>query len=325
MGYVDNLKSTEKLEGHREKELVVCPVELFSELICEVRYNNECGYDTYLNSSIRSGEWPKFIIAVKKGTVIDEMVVREILCSKIMNYFSCPVAYNQAIEMKGEESLVSVNFIGEGEDFMTLLDGVLKEQRYSDDKLTQFDKVSLAKNIFAFDYLCDEAIYMIGSGLDGVRKELGDVENFDQMKNRFIEDYLYSYLIRKYLFYDSDFYFHNVGVLINKENGTFRMSPNFDFELSSMLITNERYLTYDIRYVIKNYPNVATRFYEKLKYLIIPTEQLFGGRKSIFDEMVDGSVNDAQYLKDTISSKLKGNIFRTKEIVGNELGKSCMF
>ena len=32
MGYVDNLKSTEKLDGHREKELVVCPVELFSEL-----------------------------------------------------------------------------------------------------------------------------------------------------------------------------------------------------------------------------------------------------------------------------------------------------
>jgi hypothetical protein len=92
-----------------------------------------------------------------------------------------------------------------------------------------------------------------------------------------------------------------------------------------MLITNEEYLTNDIRYVIRNYPNVAARFYEKLKYLIIPTEQIFGERKSKFDELVESSVNCDQYLKDLISTKLKSNIFKTKEIVGNELGKSCIF
>ena len=38
------------------------------------------------------------------------------------------------------------------------------------------------------------------------------------MENDFIENYIYSYLIRKHLFADSDFFFNNIGVLVNKEN-----------------------------------------------------------------------------------------------------------
>ena len=322
---IDNFKVTKKLEGHRQKEMVVCPIELFGDLIYEVRNNAECGYDTYLNDVIKGGNAPKYIVAVKKGAEVDETVVREVLCSKIMNYFSSPVAFNKVAEINGEESLISVNFVGEGEEFITLLDGILIEQGYDGNNMTQYDKVSLAKNIFTFDYLCDSAIDMISRGLEGVRKGLGDCEDFEIMKNNFIENYIYSYLIRKYVFYDCDFYFHNVGILTNKEEGTFRMSPNFDFEFSSNLITNDKYLINDIRYVIQHYPNVAIRFYEKLKYLIIPTEQFFGEKKSKFDEMIESSVNGNNEMRDNLSTRLRGNIIRSKEIVGNELGKCCLF
>lgn len=314
-----------KFDGHRKKEMIVCPGELFGELIYEIRSNRDCGYTTYLNDAIKGGLKPSYVLALKKGDNIDEMAIREVFCSKVLNYFSSPVAYNKVVNMNNEQLLVSVNFVGDDERFMTLLDGVVESQNYNVQDLTEFDKVSLAKNIFTFDFLCDSAIEMIGSGLNGVKKQLGECENFDKLKNDFIEDYIYSYLIRKYLFYDSDFYFQNVGIIMNDKDKTFRMSPNFDFELSSMLITNEKYLANDIKYVIQHYPHIATKFYEKLKYLIIPTENFFGPNKSKFEEMIDESVYGDNRLKEILMTKIKGNILRTKEIVGDELGKSCIF
>lgn len=313
------------LAGHREKGFIRCSGELFGDLIYELRNNPNSSYVTYMNDVIRDGYNPKYLSVLRISSTIGELSVRETLCGKILNFFEAPVTFDKFVTIDGKDYMLSVDFIGKDEEFETLIDLMIEQNNYNSADLADFDKVCLAKNVFRFDFLCDQSIDMIRTALKSVRENLGDCYNFEEMENEFIENYIYSYLIRRHLFADSDFFFNNVGVLVNKENKTFRMAPNFDLELSSMFMLNEKYLIDDISFVIQKYPHIASKFYEKLKYLTIPTENIFGERKSKFEELIEESVEGDNALKDKLTTKLKGNVLKAKEVAGDILSKNCMF
>lgn len=312
------------LDGHREKEFVRCTGDVFGDLFYELRNNINSSYVTYCNDVIKEGYNPQYLSVLKKSANMRETEIREILCGKILNYFELPVVYDTFVKIDDEDYMLSVDFISSGEEFTTLIDCIV-ERNYKNYEINDLDKVCLAKNIFRIDYLSDELIDMINLALESVREQLVDCDNFDELKSEFIENYIYSYMVRKYLFADSDYCFSNIGILINKENNSFKMAPNFDLESATMLTINDDYLRKDFDFVVQYFPNIAIKFYNKLKYLLIPTESVYDDGKSKFEQLVDESVDGDNIIKECLMANLRSNITRAKVIAGEELGMRCMF
>ena len=240
--------------GQRKKKFVRFSSDIFSELINELKNNPSCVYATYVNDIIKEGYIPDFVSVMLKEenkflTETDEFKIgyfREVIASRIMNFFECPTSYETLININGDVKCCSIDFNRVDEDL------------YVADELPPY-----GAHFENLGSLINDLDYKIKTYAKDVRSKGEDVE-ID-----FMSDYVYSYLMRKLVLVDRDFGFQNVGVVHNTKEGTLKLAPNFDFEYTfemDKVINNKTFWKYrqeDLKYAQKYYPDTYRKFMNK--------------------------------------------------------------
>lgn len=244
------------INGHRfGKQFFRVDNQVFNPLIEELQENNDCSYLTYANNVIKAGFIPKKISAMTKQlryeedipdeSVSEELIVNEVLASKIMNFFGCPTCYNMAIKRKeaynyeDEFELLSVDFMPFEHTFYTF------------DEYNCIISCNLEKVI---DTISKRIIANYGK------------ENSEESE-KLIEDFLLSQMVREHILCDDDCYHTNSGILVNNENLNLNLI-NFDYEFA---FTNsvrqdklrKEWFKEQLEYAKKKYPKVYKKFCDK--------------------------------------------------------------
>ena len=202
--------SSDNIAGCRSKSFCSIDSSLLDKYEESV-ISGDSNYITYMGDII-----PSKVLGLVKTCALDRyritthgkwLLHSEMMGTQLMNLFGCPCAYNIALgddltKKDGTYNIFSVNFLGKGDKLCTL------------SKLS----ISLSRN------------------LESCIKQLEDVldsEMFDEFseaeKNKVLSDFAYSYLVRRHVARDTDFYQSNSGVIVNRENKTLRYI-NFDLE-----------------------------------------------------------------------------------------------
>lgn len=238
-------KDSISLEGHREKEFYRIDSELFQDLVKELQSNPNCGYVTYLNKIIRDGYVPKKISCMVKRLEPDtknelkvddpDLTFKESLASQILNLYGCPTAYNLTVKDKE----------------------IQKDYAYT---LLSVDMVS--NDILTFENLGCDLTNNLAVNLQSIdfhlRKKIMQGELPNTCNNQIIEDYIYSFLIRKFVLQDGDFYEYNGG-LLTQENGDIQY-VNFDFEHCFFQYFGWPNITKSLTLVKEKYPHIYEDF-----------------------------------------------------------------
>lgn len=247
------------LSGSRFKFFVRCSSKLFKDLIKEIRNNPNCSYDTYINDLIKSGYTPKFVSMLRKErngimTSHEEYGMehfRDVCASRILNYFNCPTTHETMLNIDGDNYCCSVDFNKMGEDFDSI------------GSLLGIGENNLEENL--------ESLGIMLENLNNGKQ----FKNFDEMQKNFLEEYVYSFLIRRYVLADKDCWFNNFGIIINTKDNTFRLAPNFDFEYCFGFVHNvfkkqdfQECFVKDLEFARKQYPKVYEKFYNKFQEFI---------------------------------------------------------
>ena len=265
--------------GLRKKKFVRFSSELFGELIQELRNNPNCSYDTYINEIIKEGYTPEYISVILKDANQDVINndtlkighLREKIASGIMNYFGCKTTYDTLVSVDGEFKCCSVDFNKENETlyiadelkpYCTQIGGLRELIIELDSKFKHFSKEKHVQT--------------------GVKPEID-----------FMREYVYNYLVRKFVLVDRDFGFHNVGIVHNAKANTLSLAPNFDYEYTFLHMELSRNKLFknsrinDLKFVRKYYSSIYSKFLTKYrefvdenKYEDIIKGAIGGGKKS---------------------------------------------
>jgi hypothetical protein len=209
-----------RLDGHREKEFLRIDSEVFKDLIEEIQTNPHTGYITYANKIIKEGYIPKKISSLVKRLEPDsnhhlkvddpDLTFKESLASQILNLYGCPTAHNITIkdsEIEEDYAFTSVSVDMVSKDMLTL-------ENLGCELSNNLEKnLSIIKNNLI---------------LKASKNNISS-ETIEKYTNKILEDYSYSFLIRKFVLQDGDFYEYNSGILVDEDKLQY---VNFDFEHS---------------------------------------------------------------------------------------------
>lgn len=238
--------TSENLSGHRSKKYYRVDAALLSPFIKEFTSNPDSGYITTINELLSIGYVPKKVSALNKVISFNnydryqdpiKLLYAEVLSSQILNFFGCPTTCNVAIKSRNEESyeVLSLDFLSYGEAFLTFDDLGCD---FSGDLMANVKQI---KEEFAMSYF--------------------DEYNKDDL-DKVINDYVYSFLVRRHILKDSDFHDFNSGIIFNRETKEVKYI-NFDFEYGfSLQRTN---LEDDLLYCAEYFPEVYERFATKVR------------------------------------------------------------
>ena len=252
----------DSLRGIRFKKFVRMDSSLFKDLIEEIKKNPKCGYETSLNDLIRGGYTPKHISILQKE---DNSLMsapnsfklghfKDVCASRILNFLECPTSYETVMEINRRSFSCSVDFGKFGEDFYTV--GSI----FPIHKNASHDLFEIVPQLV-------EKLSFFSS-----RKNIEDKDN--SMFADFVSDYCYSRMVRKYILSDSDYGYHNVGLIHNLEKNSFRLAPNFDLEWAfdfiddrPTIFTRNKELKNDLYYLKVHQPKVLHKFTTNLQKL----------------------------------------------------------
>lgn len=300
-----------ELEGTRRKKFVRFNSNVFSELIEEVRNNRNSSYDTYMNDVIKSGHTPEYLSVMKKelpehlqeSNRFGMGYLNEVCASRIMNFFECPTTYDTLLNINNSMYLCSVDFGRYGEEFFELR-SILPHKEYFEGTLScnlNFIKPALEK--------LDRMHFL--------RKN-------NNSKEKFIEDFIYSYLIRLYILNDIDYDTHNIGVLYDNKNKTYRMAPNYDFEYVFDFDFYDEHIPdsfeMDMRFVKSKNKHIYDKFTDKVsEFLSIKSNT------PVFQEIITSVIGNDKHAKEFLDiyserlEKLKRKLNFFESELKNEL------
>ncbi len=246
----------------------IYPSEYFKDYIEKIKTDPNCAYTSMYDELIKSGYIPKvFSVLIKDCHNDADKVKAEIFGSRVASLLGVPTAYNFGIkdkslkpkkwtgEILGDYFAVgSLDFVPYGyhvESFKDLNHGYYKRTYPS--LMMWTDYIDTMLN-YRFDNVIDES----------QRKQVH-------------EDFVSTYLFRTILFPDRDFAVYNSGIMANDETGDFKLTPNFDMEgllydytysPHAISIFENRKRKNDINFAMEHYPEVTSRFMEKLKTIV---------------------------------------------------------
>lgn len=290
------------LVGHRgDKAFYRVDSESLKSLIEELQNNPDCGYVTNANDVIKDGVVPQKLSAMIKQlrwdsdsyneSLSEELIINEVLSSQILNYFGCPTSYNTAVKVKNEENmdefqLLSVDFVPFGTKFET------------------FDEYSCR--------IIDSVEYTVENLRKQMFSMMGKVP--DENSEKFVEDFVYSYLVRKYVINDHDFFHINAGVLSDESLQMQYLNFDFEFcfysEFPNLRRGNIKQVKEDLIYVEKNFPRVYDIFVKKLNIFSHELKRLINNNeieylnkyhKFVVEEEIMDNVSNLEFLMRTLT------------------------
>lgn len=266
--------------GRRYKKFSFFDSSFFSELIDDLQNNPDCQYVSYINDLVRSGYTPKWIRAMEKPPCVSSLGIIEVVASRLLNTMDCPTTYETIVEKKckslsGEDigiqkRVLSVDFDYDNED----------QNFYN---LSKFDYDFFSNNFTALETGIKHIIYDVYQ-----KKYLVSDKFRNEDANKVLEDFAYSYLIRKFILEDKDYKFRNIGLIVDKKNQRLKFAPNFDFEFvldakisANILCDIDESLKYqldnnwairnELKYIKIKYPKVFEKFINTIKLIKKPS------------------------------------------------------
>ena len=230
--------NSNNIAGCRSKSFCSIDSSLLNDYV-ECVENGDSNYITYMGDVV-----PSKVLGLVKSCALDRyritthgkwLLHSEMMGTQLMNLFGCPCAYNIAIgdditKKDGEYSIFSVNFLGKGDKLCTL------------SKLS----ISLSRTL-------ESCVKQLEDSLDG--------EMFDEFseaeKNKVLFDFVYSYLVRRHVVRDTDFYQSNSGIIVNREKKTLRY---INFDLEYCYGEGSHRIGVDLEFCANRFPLVYTKF-----------------------------------------------------------------
>jgi len=239
-----------KLRGQRNKRFVRFSSDVFGDLIKELAENPNCSYDTYINDLIKEGYIPNFISTMIKepnnkiiisGFSIGEF--KEIIANRILNFFGCTSTYDTLLSVDGKRFICSVDFMKYGEELYML---------------NTLDPLNMPAGIDL-----DDNVYILARKMDrfAASKNIGDKYD-EEILDSVTDQYVYDFLVRYEVLSDEDYGFHNMGLIYNEKDNSFRLTPNFDLEYSFMF--NEERVNLVRKHFLDNNFKTAKKYQRKM-------------------------------------------------------------
>lgn len=278
--------------GSRSTQFARCSTELFTEFVEEIKNNPNCSYESYVNDLIKSGYVPEFVsIAVQKTYFFSEDLTqidnfKDVCSSRIMNFFECPTIYVQMLKNKDKEYVCSLDFNKYGEDFYSFSE--IGCSYGGDSFLEDHEQLSAMLDMF---------------------EPIQGFENYEAMKDQLLQQHAYSYFLRRYILRDWDGNLYNMGMVVDKEHGTFQFAPNFDFEYTFDRVFVPRlwegklreYYEWHQNFAIeleslnKIYPTVYQKFVTKFKEFIDTKDG-----KPTYANIIEKEIGDGEIAEDFV-------------------------
>lgn len=236
-----------RLVGHRDKDFFSMSSDKFSHMVETLTFDDS-SYITHINHQLQYGTVPSRVSVLKKtinsdnyrsNVCIEKLLYSEVLSSQLLEYFDLPTPYNVAVKYnvavtQDVYEVLSVDFLDDKEKFVTF-----------DDLACIFEN-DLKENVRQIRYELNTSTF------DGFS---------DSEKNKVIEDYVFSFFIRRYFLKDVDFAHNNCGLIVDKENGRLQYI-NFDFEYA--FGTSRSRLKENLMYCFKEFPDVFDRLFDSV-------------------------------------------------------------
>lgn len=251
--YIDD-----NLLGVRKKNFLRVDNACLQQFISELKNNKNASYITYVNDSVKEGYLlSKMSAMVKKYEYSEdvkyndelkpeELLCREVLGSQMLNYYGVPTVFNSGVYSYKDGvrnfSLVSLDFMSEGDEFLNLRDEDVNILDWS----TNFMQ-----------------------SLNNLRKYLNKMKGIHYLKKeKIMEDFVYSYLVRNIVLRDIDFRDRNMGIIVNNDKKTYQFI-NFDYEYcfeKPLIEYDTRYynvVVHDMKFIQEAYSKVYEKFIKK--------------------------------------------------------------
>jgi len=279
--------------GVNNKKFVRCNPKKLPNFIESMRGENS--YVVPSKRVIADGNIPENVSVIVKADM-KKYVVREVIGSQVANWFNLNTCYNCAVNTAMGYDMISVDMIDNHEKLFTFYE---------------------LKPINCWG-TCEEQLEVVGDMLSDKNLINHKITISSEQKEKIIEDYVYSHLVRRVLFSDDDFGTRNCGILYNKGNRAVKVI-NFDYEYIADPKGDTRSNTIkDIAYISRNYPNIFNKFLEKVAIIIIAKKGLYETLQN-YPQTTDQNTSDI--IKE-ILDKLFSNI--DKIIAHSDSGKNIL-
>ena len=259
------------LYGVREKHFFRADSQLFSGLIRDLQDDPNCAYVTHVNELIqRNGYVPKHISALYKYTDID-IGLREVIASRIMNYFEIPTSYEMLVKVDDRNyGVLSADYVPSGKEMYTLGDF-----RIYTDRSVELDHNTILDRM--------DIVYK-SKRRDNPLPHVNSSQEFKNQVHSILEDYMYGYLVRTIILGDSDFHQDNCAILFDEDKISIDQLIHFDYDGSLRTNKMNYGLTHtDLKFVATMYPHIFKKFVSKMNSLL----QKYEGDKTRLESILD--------------------------------------
>lgn len=269
--------------GCNLKDFYLASSDLFEELFDPNKNNS---YSTYMDDLIDSGDKMHHISVLCKSTGA-KYANSEIVSSRILNYFHIPTVFNTLAITQYEDvydtlmkDVLSVDFMRPQDEFQSFV-----ENGEMGSIESWFKAIEHYVGLF----------YKHNKQSKATTNEAKQ-QKVDSLKRDFVQTYLY----RRILLDDHDFFARNFGVIMNKED--IRLAPNFDMECSLEIYRSEG-LDQDLIKCYYLYPDLVDDFITNINKANANHEN----NTSILQNIINSACTSKQFAKE-FNSQLCYNI-----------------
>lgn len=294
---LDNNLENRNLKGYREKRHFVVRSECFQDLIDEIINNDECSYVIHCGEQVKRDKIsPQTLQVILKESRTDRSI-REVVSSRLMNYFGVSTTYDTLVKNGDNLSVLSVDFVQKESEVMLLHDlGFVLENNL------MVDDANLRRTM--------DRLYNRNKHID--HRKIVAKSEFDAQKEKIVEEYLTSFVLRRFVLKDGDFYSNNCAALVSYDMSIGSLL-NFDFDdaLYEKFFDSKEYKLEQMKYIAANYPVVFKKVIAKLDSLL----NIDSDTKNLkLVDLVDSAVPNGIEGKDQMAELLYKNVVDTQKL-----------
>ena len=292
----DNLENR-NLKGYREKRHFVVNSECFQGLIDELKSNDECSYVIHCGEQVKKDKMsPQSLQVVLKESRTDRSI-REVVSSRLMNYFGVSTTYDTLVQNGDDLSVLSVDFVQKESEVMLLHDlGFVLENNL------MVDDANLRRTM--------DRLYNRNKHID--HRKIVAKSEFDAQKEKIVEEYLTSFVLRRFVLKDGDFYSNNCAALVSYDMSIGSLL-NFDFDdtLYEKFVDSKEYKLEQMKYIATNYPFVFKKIIAKLDSLLNINSET---KSLVLVDIVNSAVPSGIEGRDQVEETLYKNLMDTQKL-----------